>query len=86
MIPSVIGEPNARPRTLPFTWMPAFASANSGTITKLVHGWSRYWSRSFGEIAEATPRCALRASSGVGCSRNERVSSTTRSSPSRGGG
>ena len=31
-----------------------FASANSGTITKLVQGWSRYWSRSFAEIADAT--------------------------------
>ena len=60
-------------------WMPAFASANSGTITKLVQGWSRYWSRSLGEIADATPSCAERASSGVGCSRNERVSSVTRS-------
>ena len=53
--------------------MPALASANSGTITKLVHGWSRYWSRSLGEIADATLSCAERASSGVGCSRNERV-------------
>ena len=34
-------------------WMPALASANSGTITKLVHGCSRYCSRSLGEIADA---------------------------------
>ena len=66
--------------------MPAFASANSGTITKLVHGWSRYWRRSFGETAEVTPIWAERASSGVGCSRNRRVSSVTRSSSERGGG
>ena len=35
-------------------WMPALASANSGTITKLVHGCRRCWRRSLGEIAEAT--------------------------------
>jgi hypothetical protein len=85
-MPSVIGEPYAWLSTEPFTCTPALASANSGTITKLVQGCSRYCSRSFGEIADATPRCVVRASSGVGCSRNERVSSTTRSSPSRCGG
>ena len=67
-------------------WIPAFASANSGTITKLVQGWRRYWIRSFAEIAEATLSCAERASSGVGCSRNERVSSVTRSRSTRTGG
>ena len=35
-------------------WMPALASANSGTITRLVHGCRRCWRRSLGEIAEAT--------------------------------
>ena len=39
-----------------------------------------------GEIAEATASCAERASSGVGCSRNERVRSTTRSRSTRAGG
>ena len=33
-------------------WMPALASANSGTITRLVHGCRRYCRRSLGEIAE----------------------------------
>jgi hypothetical protein len=66
--------------------MPAFARANSGTIMKLVQGCRRYCMRSFGEIAEATLRWATRASSGVGCSRNERVSSVTRSRSVRAGG
>ncbi len=86
MIPSVIGEVTASASSAPSTWMPAFASANSGTITKLVHGCRRYWSRSFAEIADATPSWADRASSGVGCSRNERVSSVTRSRSVRAGG
>ena len=55
-IPSVIGDENAPPSSWPFTWMPALASANSGTITKLVQGWSRCWRRSLGEIADATLR------------------------------
>jgi hypothetical protein len=37
-MPSVIGEANARPRSPESTWMPAFASANSGTMAKLTHG------------------------------------------------
>ena len=32
-IPSVIGEWTASPSSFPVTWMPALASANSGTIT-----------------------------------------------------
>ena len=67
-------------------WMPVLASANSGTITKLVHGCSRYWSRSFGEIADGMPSCAERASAGVGCSRNARASSVTSSRSARAGG
>ena len=82
----MIGDVAASPSSCPSTWMPAFASANSGTITKLVQGWSRYWSRSFAEIADATLSCAERASSGVGCSRKERVSSVTRSRSVRAGG
>ena len=39
-----------------------------------------------GEIADATASCAERASSGVGCSRKERVRSTTRSRSTRAGG
>ena len=54
-MPSVMGEPTASRRRSPSMWIPMFASANSGTITKLVHGCSRYWSRSLGEIAAATP-------------------------------
>jgi hypothetical protein len=38
MIPSVIGEVRARSRKAPSMAMPAFASANRGTI-RLVHGW-----------------------------------------------
>ena len=41
---------------------------------------------SFAEIADVTPSCAERASSGVGCSRKERTSSVTRSSSGRAGG
>ena len=52
--------------------MPAFASANSGTITKLVHGCSSSCRRSLGETADSRPSRVARASSGVGCSRNER--------------
>ena len=37
-------------------WIPTLASANKGTITKLVHGCSRYCSRSLGEIAERHQR------------------------------
>jgi hypothetical protein len=66
--------------------MPAFASANSGTITKLVHGCRRYWRRSLAEIAEATLRWAERAICGVGCSRKERVNSVARSRSVRAGG
>ncbi len=66
--------------------MPALARANSGTIAKLVQGCSRYCNRSFGEIAELRPSWAVRASSGVGCSRNERVSSVARSRSLRAGG
>ena len=66
--------------------MPTFASANRGTITKLVQGCRRYWSRSLAEIADVTPSWAERASSGVGCSRKERVSSVTRSRSVRAGG
>ena len=39
-----------------------------------------------GEIAERRLSCAERASSGVGCSRNERVSAVARSRSSRAGG
>ena len=39
-MPSVIGDVNARLSSDPFRWMPALARANSGTITKLVQGWS----------------------------------------------
>ena len=85
-IPSVIGEPTASASRSPSTWMPAFESANSGAITKLVQGCSRYWSRSFVEMADVTPSDAERASSGVGCSRKERVSSVARSSSERPGG
>ena len=60
----MIGELTASESSPLSTWMPALASANSGTITKLVHGWRRYWSRSLGEIADATPSWAERASSG----------------------
>ena len=82
----MIGDVTASPSSSSSTWMPTFASANSGTMTKPVQGWSLCWSRSFAEMAEATLRCASRASSGVGCSRNERVSSVTRSRSLRAGG
>jgi hypothetical protein len=84
-MPSVIGEMNARSTSPALTWIPALASANSGTTAKLVHGWSRCWRRSLSEIADATPRWVERASSGVGRSRNDLVSSTARASlPLRG--
>ena len=85
-IPSVMGDATASPSRSASISMPAFASAKRGTITKLVQGWSRYCSRSLGETADITPSCAERASSGVGCSRNERVSSVTRSRSERAGG
>ena len=53
MIPSVTGDVTAADSRSPSSWMPALASANSGTITRLVQGCSRYCSRSLGEIAEA---------------------------------
>ena len=40
-------------------WMPALASANSGTITRLVHGCSRYCRRSLGEIADVSEARAV---------------------------
>jgi hypothetical protein len=85
-IPIVMGDETARPSTPPPRSTPAFASANSGTITKLVTGWKRFWSRSFGEIASVTPRTAERAYSGVGCSRNDRHRDDASSSSSRDGG
>ena len=81
-----MGDVTASPSSWPSKSMPTFASANSGTITKLVQGCRRYWSRSFAEIADVTPSCADLASSGVGCSRKERVSSVTRSRSVRAGG
>ena len=50
-MPSVTGEVTAAESRSPSRWMPALASAKSGTITRLVHGCSRYCRRSFGEIA-----------------------------------
>src|SRR2546423_210158 len=85
-MPSVIGELTARLSSPLERWMPALASANSGTITYPVQGCRPYWRRSFGEIADSTLSWAERASSGVGCSRNERASVVTRSRSSRGGG
>ena len=85
-IPSVIGDVTAFARTSSLTCTPAFASAKSGTMTKLVHGWSRYCKRSLAGTADSRPRRALRASSGVGCSRNSRASVVTRSRSRRGGG
>ena len=52
-MPSVTGDVTAADSRSPSSWMPALASANSGTITRLVHGCSRYCRRSLGEIAEA---------------------------------
>jgi hypothetical protein len=59
MIPSVTGEVAAADRASPSSWIPAFASANSGTITRLVHGCNRYWSRSLGDRAETRLARAL---------------------------
>src|SRR3954447_8498842 len=78
-MPSVTGELTASLSSRLSMWIPALARANSGTITKLVHGWRRYWICSLAEIDDTTPSCAERASWGVGCSRNERRSSVTRS-------
>ena len=79
------GDVTASSSSSPPTSMSALASANSGTITKLAHAWRRYYSRSLAEIAEVRPSAAARASSGVGCSRKERVSAVTRSSSVRTG-
>jgi len=57
-IPSVTGEVMASRSRPTSRWIPVLASANMGTITKLVHGCKRYCSRSLGEIAEARPRRA----------------------------
>ena len=72
MIPRVIGEVAASRSPSPLISTPAFASANSGTTTKLVQGWKRCCSRSFGDTVSATVRLAVRASAGEGCSRNSR--------------
>jgi hypothetical protein len=82
----VIGERSASESSEPSMWMPALASANSGTITRLVHGCRRCWRRSLGEIADATASWAERAIAGVGCSRNDRACSVTRSRSTRAGG
>src|SRR3954447_24476186 len=82
-MPHVTDECSASESRPPSTLMPALASANSGTITRLVHGCSRYCSRSFGEIAPVSDWMAEYASSGVGCSRNDGVSSVERCSSAR---
>ena len=42
MMPQVTVEVAAPERTVLLKWRPALASAKSGTMTQLVHGWSRY--------------------------------------------
>ena len=59
----MIGELTALDSRSALSGMPAFASAKSGTITKLVHGCSASCTRSFGETADQTLSRALRASS-----------------------
>ena len=51
-MPSVTGEVTASDSNPEVKWMPALASAKSGTTTLLVHGSSRYCKRSLSEIAE----------------------------------
>src|SRR3954454_2885332 len=65
--------------------MPAFATANSGTITYLVQGRYICCSRSLADSDAARLDPAERASSGVGCSRNSRNRSSASSSASPGG-
>ena len=65
---------------------PALASAKIGTITKLVHGCSSSWRRSFGETARSTDSFAERASSGSGDWPNARASAPARSTSSCRGG
>jgi hypothetical protein len=84
-IPCVIGEETALATTSPLISTPALARANSGTTTKLVHGWNRYCSRSLGETATVTPMLASRAYWGVGCSRNMRHRAPARCRSSREG-
>ena len=55
-------------------------------MTKLVHGWKSVCRRSLGEIAAWTPIVAVRASSGVGCSRKSRNRSVARSRSTRAAG
>jgi hypothetical protein len=55
----VTGEVTARESRSPSIVIPALASANSGTITRLVHGCSRYCRRSLGEIAETSEARAV---------------------------
>ena len=83
--PSVIGAVNAARRNDPRSSMPAFASANSGTITKLVSGCNTACIRSFNDRLEVIPALAVRASCGVGCSRNRRTCSVAFSSWPRAG-
>ncbi len=60
-IPRVMGEDAALATTSPLISTPALASANSRTITRLVHGWNRCCSRSLGETATVSPMLAERA-------------------------
>jgi hypothetical protein len=53
-IPSVIVEEAASRNPPALISTPALASANRGTTTKLVQGWNKGWSRSFGETVWAS--------------------------------
>ena len=66
MIPHATGLAAAALSAVRVSGTPAFASANSGTTTKLVHGSRRCSTRAIGETAslreprEAEPRCGVR--------------------------
>jgi hypothetical protein len=49
-MPHVIGEVPAEAIRCPSMCRPALASAKIGMTTLLVHGWTRFSSRSLGEI------------------------------------
>ena len=72
MMPSVTGEVKAARSSDAGQVDAGVGEREQRHDDELVHGCSSYWSRSLGEIADSTPRCAARASAGVGCSRNVR--------------
>ena len=86
MTPRPTVEVHASRRAPPSISTPAFASAKSGTTTKLVQGCRSSCSRSLGDTARSTLSLAERASAGTGDWRKAFVSAAACSTSSRRGG